>query len=353
MIIKFRKISIFVWLVISIVSLPIQIFAQEESPSKPNDDRISNCFSGENRFGCTLRADNDPKKIENSQPASFSYIANSNKSDTVAVQAAFKLAFKDNSTTTDNLYSLKAQWHKNNAQDKEQDNVNLGASYGIRFGNYLQDYNRFRDLGFPDDYRPSYNDTFVDFGLSYNRKGIFGDATADACVADPSIKACGRQNLNTARAEVIIAPWHTSFSKTVGKEATGVFWQVAPTFKLFHDVALNSDIETLDGMKVDGSVTGMLGSVSLALSPDFVDNKWILTITGQHTESLSRSNTRTDDFDKSSPMLTVSLDYALGGSFIGDEGKNKFIPAIGITHTNGADPLNGKEDQKLQLLASR
>ena len=315
--------------------------------SETQDSRVTPCFSESNAFGCTLRADNSSKKKENSDPASFAYTANNDdeSDDSFAIMAALKIAIEDNNKT----YGLKTQWHKNNQQSKEQDNFTIGASYGLTFSNVTSDFLKWVAAGKPASWETNTHTHYLDFDLAYNRKAIFGDEKADACVADMSLKACNRQNLETLRLSGSLSPWWSNWEHQP-KSENEAFWSFAPTISVFVDEALNGNVETLSGKNVNGSVTGVMGNGSLFFSPSMFDYKWGLTLSGQLTQTVSRNEQRKEDFPESSPLFSVSLDYALGGTYVGQKDKNTFLPAIGITYTNGADPLNGKEDQDTLVL---
>jgi len=318
-----------------------------EAQSVDPQSRVTPCFSGDNIFGCSLRADNNTKKKENADPASFAYTANNDKdtNDSYAIMAALKIAIEDKNKA----YGLKSQWHKNNQQSKEQDNFNFGASFGITFSDVKSDFERWLAAGKPDNWNGNTYTHYLDFDVVYNRKGIFGDNKADACVADPTLKACNRQNLETIRYSGSLSPWWSNWEHVPTGE-NEPFWSFSPTVSLFIDDALNGEVEKLDGTEVNGSVSGLMGNASFFFSPSMFNYRWGLTVSGQITEAVDRSEGRKEDFSGSSPLLSISLDYALGETYVGQKDKNTFLPAIGVTYTNGADPLNGREDQDTLVL---
>ncbi len=318
-------------------TLPHHAFAQ----SAESTPRVTPCFSDDNLFGCTLRADNSSKKKENSDPASFAYTANGGEGkDSYAIMAALNIAVESNNKT----YGLKTQWHKNNQQAKEQDNFTIGASYGLTFSDVTDDYKKWIAAGKPDNWNAKTSTHYLDFDLAFNRKAIFGDTKQEACIADMTLKACNRQNLETLRLSGSLSPWWNHWEHTPKSDNEG-FWSFSPTFSFFVDDAFNGNVETLAGDTVNGTVSGGVANGSFFYSPSMFDYRWGLTMSGQITQSFSRSTGRTEDFPKSSPLLTFAIDYALGDTYVGQKDKNTFLPSVGITYTNGADPLKGKEDQ--------
>lgn len=58
------KETLFATLVVLTTSIPLSAHANDSDKVTPDTEKIgvSSCFGGQNLFGCSVRADNDPKK---------------------------------------------------------------------------------------------------------------------------------------------------------------------------------------------------------------------------------------------------------------------------------------------------
>jgi hypothetical protein len=177
---------------------------------------------------------------------------------------------------------------------------------------------------------------------------VFGDPSSEECTVDDPPKFCRRQFLETARLSVTAAPWSDLLEAQNATEGVGIYWVLAPTFRLFYDTALNDSVVLSNGTVADGSVFGGAPGVTLAVSPGLFANKWEFAITGQFIEAFSRDQGRAEDFGRSTGLFKTSVQYALADTFIGQGSsvKNKWLPTIGLSYTNGGDPLNGRLSQK-------
>lgn len=313
---------------------------------EPKSNITQPCFTGDNSFGCTIRADNDPLKIGASKPATFAYTLNNDGKDSVAIEAAVKSFFSIRDASGKFL-TLSGLWHKNNQQTKEQDNVNVGI--GVVFESNSGLYQAFEASRNQEGPLPPRKYFYADtsFDLSYNRKASFGDVNRAECVNDPDLLACGRQNLETARIAVTTSPYSPRFeSHRVFEESSStLYWVLSPVAGIFYDEVLNDGVETYAGSAASGGVLGANLGLNFSISPGVFDNKWVFQLSGQVVELASQSDGRKEDFEKSTSSFSASLSYALGNSFIGDKAENKLIPALTLTYTTGSDPLKGRDSQ--------
>lgn len=112
----------------------------------------------------------------------------------------------------------------------------------------------------------------------------------------------------------------------------------------FYDNATENALNPENGKRITGVVTGLKIKAGGALSPKFTGYRAVLRADVQGIWTTSRAELRKDDFDKNTHLVTVSLDWDLSDrSFLKDEKGVK--PSVGITYTNGSDPLQGRTKQ--------
>ena len=312
---------------------------------------IRDCFLG--NLACHLRATNDTENIAASRPATFAYTLNNDGDDSIAVSAAVKARH----ALQPGFLALKAEWQKNTQQKEEQDNLNLGVGYDFeifrqRPSPSARQVKQKLDAGEtvnPAEALNALNDFYsiiVANSIEYNRKGIFGDATAAPCVADPTLRACGDQFLETIRFSSQASPYWPGLESANWTNNDQFYWVFSPTATVFYDRAVNNDVELLDGNLVNGGVFGIAGRATLAISPGIYKNRFELTLSGQIVQAFDRDMMRLEDFEKSSRLFSASLQYALSdNSFVGQKTSDYLIPAFSITYTNGSDSLKGRESQ--------
>lgn len=301
-------------------------------------------------FKCSIRGSNDPNQIAASRPASVSYTINNDGDDSYAVAAATKVqTFVNPKLFSPGFLTFSADWQKNNQQKKEQDNLSLGASF--EFDQVFESPISRRTLDTEgavaalEDFASAY----YSFGLTYNRKGVFGDPTSDECEPDPTQPFCGKQDLESLRLLGQASPYLPQFES---KSTSSNYWVFSPSFSAFYDTALNDDFVSADGKKADGEVTGFAANAAFVLSPGWADrNRWEFALTGQYVEAVSRSKGRRADFEKTSRLFSASLNYALSSSsFVDQKSSNEIIPILSLTYTNGSDSLKARESQDTLVL---
>lgn len=312
---------------------------------------IKDCFIG--NLSCQLRATNDAESVGAARPATFAYTINNDGDDSIAVSAAVKATH----ALKPGFLALKAEWQKNTQQKKEQDNLNLGVGYDFEIFRRRQSPAEQRitqrltnneTVGFPEGLR-ALNDFYsiiVANSIDYNRKGIFGDATAEPCVADPTLRACGDQFLETIRFSTQASPYWPGLESYDWSNNDQFYWVLSPAATVFYDRAINNDVELLSGDLVNGGVFGVVGRTTLAISPGIYQNRFELALTGQIIQALDRDMMRLGDFEKSSRLFSASLQYALSdNAFVRQKKSDYLIPAFSITYTNGSNSLKGRESQ--------
>lgn len=67
-------------------------------------------------------------------------------------------------------------------------------------------------------------------------------------------------------------------------------------------------------------------------------------------ETFDRDEGRRSTFPQSVDLISVSLDYEFGERSF-DPDASGWSPSIGLTYTQGEDPLNGRRDQDTLVLA--
>ncbi len=299
---------------------------------------MQSCFGKQNTFGCSLRADLDPKTIGASQPASISFTRNNNGRDYAFLQAAVKLSYDLGPA----FLNLKGQWHKNTEQTKEQDSQSLGIGTTFLNTNVDKVFDRYlEDQTSSTDYWTVY----TDLDLSLNRKATFGDKKSASCIATPTLPSCNKQFLESARVTLVTAPFMSSFEEQTGGAGDRNYWAFGPTFGAFFESALNDDYVSANGSKVNGTVAGLTASATLSVSPGVFRNQWEFQLSAQTIQAMQRDRSRLGDFERSSNLVSASLSYALGGSFLNQKGENTWITALALKYAKGSDSLKGRPDQ--------
>lgn len=118
------------------------------------------------------------------------------------------------------------------------------------------------------------------------------------------------------------------------------------------DDVLNNAVNPETGRLITGTVAGSRGTAGLLLSPRFADYRLNLRINAQAIQTFSRAAARIDDFDDFTHLITASLDFDLGPRSVAG-GPRRFRPSIGVTWTDGEDPLAGRKDQSTVTIGLR
>lgn len=309
--------------------------------------RAGSCLDGNGGCKLTLQQESTPQEQPWTQPARVAYTFNNDGKDSYAVDLAGKGIFP---LKTDSPIFLlaDASWNRNNQQKKEQNN--LRASGGLHF-----------EVQSPPPAGPFDKDKlfslWIDGKIGYNRKSVFADKTKTACVSDPSLPTCQTQHLGSIRGTIDIAPYWGFFesdqSYTVpgpdgaatGKfDGPGIAHSLGIIGTFFYDNATENTLNPETGERITGVVTGLKAKAGGALSPKFTGYRAVLRADVQGIWTTSRANLRRDDFGGSTHLVTVSLDWDLSDrSFLKDEKGIK--PSVGITYSDGSDPLQGREKQ--------
>lgn len=313
---------------------------------------------------CAVRKSNTPGSLAASEAALFSFTRDFDANKENGKQKTFysiASAFRgDRGIDGKTAMDFGIEYHRNNKIGKQQDNlnINLGLVRDIYAGYSTRDVaNALINQVRPANITSDYSSLRFEGGVSYNRKGIYGDPKSDPCQAMPDAKFCGKQILESARFTGFLSPYLSSLnSSTVvlidGKPQSSLTWAVSPTIGIFFDDALNSGVVLPTGDTVNGSVWGVTARVSAAVSPGLSKNRWQLAASGQITEAINRSAGRMETFEDTSRKFAASLSYALtDDAYIGQKKSNRIIPAVALVYTNGSDSLRGKKSQDTLELA--
>jgi hypothetical protein len=305
-------------------------------------------------FKCTLQADAVPTDQPWTEPARASYTINTKGPDTFAVDVAGQGVF-DLGHPFFGVAELA--WHRNSQADKRQNNLQAAAGLHLELDNTpadgpIRDASRLWSL-------------YVDGRLSYNRKAVYADPTTAACQANPSAATCHTQHVESWRATLDVSPHIPGFESarrftlpgpggsTPGEfEGPPIAYSFGTIATLFHDDILDNKVNPATGTAISGSVTGLKGTAGLALSPRFANYRINVRANLQLIRALSRSAGRRDDFDGFSHLFTASLEYDFGDRSL-VPGRRWFRPSLGITYTDGSDPLAGRADQSTLMFGLR
>lgn len=303
------------------------------------------------QISCTLTAASEPKAQPWSQPARIEYTINNGQDDegneipdSFAVDVNARLI---SPLTVDGSASWfgEIEWHKNNQQSKEQNE--FAAALGLQFEMTSPPPN----MG--GSSRPL--SLYLDGKVGYSRKAKFASASDEVCTVTPDLPACSTQYVESVRGTVVAAPywsWMESdwfyrplIAERPAQEPEGppLVHAIGLDGTIFHDAVLENVVDPTTGTIIDGSVTGGMLRLSGSLTPRFADYRLNLRAAIQFITTFQRSAGRTD-FPGDARLLTVSLDYNLGRLFSYES--SAFRPSIGVTFTDGSDPLQGREDQQ-------
>lgn len=305
------------------------------------------CPGGATGCDITLQAESTPQEQPWTQPARFAYTINNGEKDSFAVDIAGKatIALK----TGIPLFLLTdVSWHKNNQQKEPQDNLQASGGFHFEIQSPPPDgpFNKNRLFSL-----------WVDAKLGYNRKAVFADLSKAPCDSTPASPACQTQHVGSIRGTIDVSPFWGFFESDQaftlqGAEGatTGVYDGpgLAHSFGLigtfFYDNATEATLNPETGKQITGTVTGFKAKAGIALSPKFTNYRVVFRTDVQAIQTTSRALLRRDDFNDFTHLVTVSLDWDLSDrSMLKDELGIK--PSIGITYTDGADPLTGRKDQ--------
>ncbi len=337
--------KVFIYLILILLSVSVSAGGYEANRVSQSSVEKQQCFIGDNKYRCSLRDNNDAGSSATAEPASIAYTINNNGSDSYSVKAAFELERRFGADDEAAL-SFETLWHRNNQQQNEQNNFNIGIGGFYQFNTVSKGYDTWDGESAPD----AYTVIEIDGSIVYNRRELFADMEEQDCDDPVNTMACNNNFLETVRASFDVAPFSSLFETGGGiLLATGGYApriSVSPVLSVFHDKVINSPINPVTSQAVDGSVTGIKTAISAAYN---IDENFKLRVDGQYIQTLRRDTLRRSDFPGSSFLLGISLDYALG--FIPIDQGSSFKPSIGIKYTEGEDPLLGLVDQSTIELA--
>lgn len=300
----------------------------------------------------TLQAAQVPTDQPWTEPAKVSYTINTRGRDSYSVDVAGRGVF-DLGAPFFGIAELS--WNRNNQTGKQQNNLQAAAGLHLELDNTPSDG--------PITSASGLRSFYLDGRISYNRKAVYADTTTAFCVANPAAITCNTQHVESLRGTIDFSP-HLPFFESDQRfvqpaagdspahyEGPAVAHSFGMTGTFFVDGILNNKVNPATGNAVTGTVSGFRGVAGLALSPRFSDYRLNFRVSVQAIQTTSRSAGRVEGFDDFSHLFTASVDYDLGpGSLVPGRG---FRPSVGITYTDGSDPLAGRPDQSTITIGFR
>lgn len=289
----------------------------------------------------TLTGDEAPSVQPWTQPASLSYVDSSEDSeDRLALDAALKVSMR---LYDANTWFVRGVAHVSDQAKKEQETYKLQG--GLHFENSFGGETDAQGI------RRGALSLYTDVTLGWNSKADFADPDDPACLADPTLIACGTQHQRSYRLAVDFQPYLTGWADTYtlisqpdGTIRTGGQWaySFAPQLVLFHDEVTDAVLNTA-GVEEDGAVAGAKLLLSFAFSPPVFDHRLNVRASFQHMQALHRSDERAAAFPASTSLVKASIDYEFGARSW-DAGGG-WSPSVGIAYSSGEDPLDGRKDK--------
>jgi hypothetical protein len=299
----------------------------------------------------TIQADSVPTDQPWTQPAKAAFTIDTKGPDSYSVDVAGKVYFPLGNSSVFGLGELV--WHRNSQQKKQQNHLQASGGFHFEWDNAPLD---------PREWDPDRLwSVYADAKLSYSRKAVYADKSKLACVVDSTILTCRTQHVESIRATLDISPHNGRFETDQRKydirnlnedrsKLPGLIYNLGIVGSLFHDSVTENTINPDTGAAITGHVTGGKLSSGFLVTPKWLDYRLNLRLQGQWVHAFSRSLGRREDFDRSTHLLTASLDYDFIHPSVA-QGSGLFRPSIGITYTDGSDPLTGRADQSTVVLA--
>lgn len=304
------------------------------------------CIGGDS--SCLLTAASEPSPKAWTQPAKFEYTFNNGKDekgdekpDSYAIDLNGRLSLPVKGEET--LGFVELGWHRNNQQAKKQNQFD--AAIGAQFA-------------FTSPAGDDPGSIYIDGKITYSRQAVFADTSKPLCIGDPTNPQCNTQHKESLRGSIVFSPFLKGMESNwsyrpldddgvMSKQIEGppIVYSTGIDAEIFYDSTLNSAIDPKDGSLIQGDVFGTKLRAHVSFAPKFIDYRLNFRGSFQVMPTFSRSIGRINTFPKTSKLLTLSADFDLSDRST-DPGKKLFRPAIGVTLTDGSDPLAGKEKQQ-------
>lgn len=180
----------------------------------------------------------------------------------------------------------------------------------------------------------------------FARTAHYPDLASATCVATPSLPQCQTQIGESVRTSISVAPFNAHLEDRIGR---GLVYSLQPKVGIDHDYLFNSPINVDTGVKEHGGYLSGVGAVSLLLAPRFVRPQWELQTSFQLRQRLDVSGSRAASIERSAELFDVSLTFF---HYL-DHSDNPMRVGLGVTYSNGGDPLTGAPDVERIVLALR
>lgn len=284
----------------------------------------------------TLTGDEAPALAPWTQPASITYVDSSESDDDkFAIDAALKLERALHDKTADTVF-VRGVAHVSDQAKKQQELYKLQAGFHFerKYGGTIDAHGISTGA----------LSVFTDVSVGWNSKATFPKPNDAACVADPTLSACGTQHQRSYRLAVdvqpFMQPWESSVAVVQNKTSRNFAYSFAPRLVLFHDEVTDAVLNDA-GLKEDGGVAGAILSFNMAFSPPLLDHRLLFRSSVQQMQTFHRSSPRKPVFDSSSSLFKASVDYEFGAR----TWEQGWAPSIGVAYSSGEDPLDGRKDK--------
>lgn len=290
-----------------------------------------------------------PKTLPGSSPAYFSYRADFEGEDSINVQVNADVSWTLPSAigSRDVAVGPVFVWNRNSAAKSRQNNIEAGGKLDISNSIACLRHPAIGGTG-----KPCGLDVTAVIDAGYARTASYPVLDSAVCVADPSLRQCAIQHKESFRTGLVVGLWHPDFEDLVEAGGKPRFaYTVAPTFGLAYDELLENTVDTKTGLVATGGYLSGLAGLSVTISPGFIDPSVELKLAAQLRYRLSASATRLPGIERSAELLTAEANWYFIRPPLNASNKREtgWYAGVGLTYTNGSDPLVGKDEHSLLL----
>jgi hypothetical protein len=271
----------------------------------------------------TLNAEESPDSQPWTEPASFGFTKDKGSKATIAADIAARLDRQIQREDPNTVFATLVV-HRHTGDDDKQEYY--AAQAGLHW-------------------EPSWKPIawlWHDVSVGYSYKTIYPDASSSDCTATPPTAKCTDAHQHSLQFKWQLSPptlhnhapaYHDSSHTSV--DGPPIWWSLGPDALFFIDDAFDAQANDA-GEKPTGVVSGATFGVSGSASPSILNYGLVFRASVKQTEAFSRDSRRKASFGRNSTVWSASADYEIGKKYF--EGKG-WIPSIGVTYTNGDDPL--------------
>ena len=246
------------------------------------------------------------------------------------------------------------RWNRETGSDP-QNNFETGAAFEFGY-----DIGRLLDLDAAElglsreqlarlaDARARQWDVAGRVSTGYARTAEYPDLSAPACVADSTLRQCTTQFRESLRTSAAVTIFNAELENL--DPGTGLAFSLQPKLGIDHDLLLNSPINVDTGVIERGSYLSALGGLAVTLSDSFANRGWEIQGSVQLRQRLHASDSRRPSIEGSAERFELSGTYYFIRPRIGE---SDFRAGIGVTYSDGGDPLSGAPDVDRIVLALR